>query len=113
MAITRKGLKAMGLGEEQIESIIDAHTETVDRLKDELKTAKADAEELSAVKKELEGLKAAGRVDTGLLRGSITHAVSGGRLPRSSRVGHQSLFYREPKAWSGSAAESDWTRRYL
>lgn len=60
MALTRKALKAMGLTEEQVESIIEAHTETVDGLKDELKTAKAGAEELSAVKKELETLKAAG-----------------------------------------------------
>lgn len=30
MALTRKMLKAMGIGEEQIEEIIEAHTETVD-----------------------------------------------------------------------------------
>ena len=60
MALTRKALKAMGLTEEQVESIIDAHTETVDRLKDELKTAKADAEKLEAVTKERDALKAAG-----------------------------------------------------
>lgn len=59
MAITRKGLKAMGLGEEQIEQVIDAHTEVVDRLKDELKTAKAGADELEAVTKERDALKAA------------------------------------------------------
>jgi len=67
MALTRKALKAMGLTEEQVESIIEAHAETVDGLMNELKTAKASAEkletvkeELSAVKKELNELKAAG-----------------------------------------------------
>ena len=57
MALTRKSLKAMGLTEEQVDSIIEAHTETVDGLKEQLKTYKADAEKLPTVQKELDELK--------------------------------------------------------
>jgi hypothetical protein len=60
MALTRKQLKAMGLTDEQVDSIIEAHTETVDGLKDELKTAKESADKLNSVQKELDDLKAAG-----------------------------------------------------
>ena len=60
MALTRKSLKAMGLTDEQVDSIIEMHTETVDGLKDQVKTYKADAEKLPNVQKELDDLKAAG-----------------------------------------------------
>ena len=33
MALTRKMLRSMGLAEEQVEAIIDAHVEAVDALK--------------------------------------------------------------------------------
>ena len=56
MALTRKMLKAMGIEDEKIDQIIDAHTETVDGLK----AYKADAERLADVEKELETLKAKG-----------------------------------------------------
>lgn len=56
MALTRKMLKAMGIEDEKIDQIIDAHTETVDGLK----AYKADAEKLADVEKELETLKAKG-----------------------------------------------------
>lgn len=56
MALTRKSLKAMGLSDEQVDSIIEMHTETVDGLKH----YKADAEKLAAVQKELDELKAKG-----------------------------------------------------
>lgn len=59
MALTRNFLKALGLNEEQINSIVEAHTETISGIKDELKTAKAKAEKLSEVEKELNDLKAA------------------------------------------------------
>lgn len=58
--MTRKGLKAMGLTDEQIDSIIEMHTETVDGLKDQLKTAKEKADKLDGVEKELNDLKAQG-----------------------------------------------------
>ena len=57
MALTRKLLKGMGLTEEQIDSAIDAHTETVDGLKEQIKTYKADADTLKDVQKELDDLK--------------------------------------------------------
>lgn len=58
MAMTRKGLKAMGLTDEQIDSIIEMHTETVDGLKDKLKAAEDKANKLDDVQKELDDLKA-------------------------------------------------------
>lgn len=60
MALSRKLLKGMGLTEEQIETIIEAHTDTVEGLKEELKKAKVDADKLPGVQKELDGLKTKG-----------------------------------------------------
>ena len=60
MALTRKSLKAMGLTDEQVDSIIEMHTDTVDGLKDQVNTYKADAEKLPNVQKELDDLKAMG-----------------------------------------------------
>ena len=60
MALTRKLLKGMGLTEEQVDTIIEAHTETVDGLKDDIKKYKGDAEKLPTVQKELDDLKTAG-----------------------------------------------------
>ena len=60
MALTRKALKAMGLTEEQVDSVVEMHTETVDGLKADIGKYKADAEKLPGVQKELEDLKAKG-----------------------------------------------------
>lgn len=60
MALTRKLLKGMGLTEEQVDTIIEAHTDTVDGLKADVSKYKTDAEKLSSVQKELDDLKAAG-----------------------------------------------------
>lgn len=60
MSITRKFLKGMGLTEEQVDTIIEAHTETVDGLKRDVDKYKKDAEKLADVQKELNDLKAAG-----------------------------------------------------
>lgn len=56
MALTRRKLTAMGLTEEQVESIIEMHTETVDALKG----YEADAKKLADVQKELDALKGDG-----------------------------------------------------
>ena len=65
MALTRKMLKAMGIEDEKVEQIIEAHTETVTALKDERDAYKADAEKLPTVQKELDELKATdGKEDT-------------------------------------------------
>ena len=60
MAFTRKMLKAMGIEEEKIDQIIDAHSETVDALKADRDTYKEDAAKLAAVQKESDALKAKG-----------------------------------------------------
>ena len=60
MAFTRKMLKAMGIEEEKIDQIIDAHSETVDALKADRDVYKEDASKLAAVQKELDALKAKG-----------------------------------------------------
>lgn len=57
MALTRAYLKGMGLNDEQISSIIEAHSETVDGLKAERDKFKADAAKLADVQKELDDLK--------------------------------------------------------
>ena len=60
MALTRKLLKGMGLTDEQVDTIIEAHTDTVDGLKADVTRYKADAEKLPSVQKQLDDLKAAG-----------------------------------------------------
>lgn len=60
MALTRKLLKSMGIEDEKIEQIIEAHTETVEALKDERDEYKEKADKFDGVQKELEGLKAKG-----------------------------------------------------
>ena len=61
MAVTRKMLKAMGIEEEKIDQIIEAHSETVDGLKSEIdaakSAAKSDADKVAALQKELEEAK--------------------------------------------------------
>lgn len=60
MALTRKMLKAMGIEEEKIDEIIDAHTETVNALKDQAKENSGAAAQLAKVQKELDDLKEQG-----------------------------------------------------
>lgn len=60
MALTRKLLKGMGLTDEQVDTIIEAHTDTVDGLKSDIRKYKADAEKLPDVTRELDELKTSG-----------------------------------------------------
>lgn len=60
MSITRKMLKGMGLAEDQQDTILEAHTETVNEIKAERDRLKADAEKLPVVQKQLDELKAVG-----------------------------------------------------
>lgn len=60
MAFTRKMLKALGIEDEKIDQIMDAHTEVTESLKADRDKYKGDAEKLEAVQKELDGLKAKG-----------------------------------------------------
>lgn len=57
MAFTRKFLKAMGIDEERIDEIIDAHREVTDALKADRDKYKADAEKLADVQKKYDDLK--------------------------------------------------------
>lgn len=57
MALTRKFLSALGIEQDKIDEIIDAHTETTDALKVERDKYKKDAEKLTVVQKELDDLK--------------------------------------------------------
>lgn len=59
MALTRKLLEGMGIEDKQVETIIEAHLETVNGLKSERDRYKADAEKLAQVEKELDDAKAA------------------------------------------------------
>ncbi len=59
MALTRKLLKGMGLTEEQVDTVIEAHAETVDGLKSDIAKYKADVEQLPTLQRELEEAKQA------------------------------------------------------
>lgn len=61
MALTRKFLTALGIENDKIESIIDAHTETVDALKKERDDYKAEADKIPNMQKELDKAKAAAK----------------------------------------------------
>lgn len=60
MSITRKMLKGMGLTEDQQDTILEAHTETVNEIKAERDRLKSDAEKLPTVQKELDEIKGKG-----------------------------------------------------
>ena len=57
MALTRKFLAALGIEDAKVDEIIQAHTDTVNGLKDEIEKYKADAEKLPGVQKELDKMK--------------------------------------------------------
>ena len=60
MALTRKLLRSMGIEDEKIEQILEAHAETVDALKEQRDQYKADAEKLPEVQRQLDELREAG-----------------------------------------------------
>lgn len=57
MALTRRLLKSLEIGEDKIEQIIEAHTETVNGLRDELATAKEAAARVESLQKDLQQAK--------------------------------------------------------
>lgn len=59
MALTRKLLATMSIEEDKVDQIIEAHSDTVNALKEQIATYKTDAEKLPAVQKELDELRAA------------------------------------------------------
>jgi hypothetical protein len=58
MAITRKMLKAMGVEEDAIEQIIEAHTETVEEIKAERDRLKSEAAKVPDLQRQLQEAKA-------------------------------------------------------
>ena len=58
MSLTRKFLSALGIEDDKVDEIINAHTETVNALKEQRDSFKEDAEKLPTVQKELDELKA-------------------------------------------------------
>lgn len=65
MALTRKLLEGMGIEDKQIETIIEAHTETVNGLKADRDKYKEQAEKVPDLQKQLEEAKASGSNDDG------------------------------------------------
>lgn len=59
MAVTRKLLKTLGIEDEKADQILEAHTETVNEIREERDRYKADAEQLPGVQQELADLKEA------------------------------------------------------
>lgn len=59
MAVTRKLLRALGIEDEKADQILEAHTETVNEIREERDRYKADAEQLPGVQQELAELKEA------------------------------------------------------
>lgn len=57
MALTRKMLAAMDIPSEKIDEIINAHTETVDAIKEERDKYKSDSSELAKTKNKLDEVK--------------------------------------------------------
>lgn len=57
MSLTRKALKAMGLTDEQIDSVIEMHTDTISGLKDKLEVAENNVENAEKLKAEVEKYK--------------------------------------------------------
>lgn len=65
MALTRKMLKAMGIEDEKIEQIIEAHTEVTDALKKERDAAKEEAALVPEIQKKLEQAQKEAEAATG------------------------------------------------
>lgn len=57
MSLTRKALKAMGLTDEQIDSVIEMHTDTVSGLKDKLEAAENSSKDVEKLTAEVEKYK--------------------------------------------------------
>jgi hypothetical protein len=57
MALTRKLLKSLGVSDDAVEAIIDAHSETVTGLKERIATLEQQTEDFSVVTKERDELK--------------------------------------------------------
>lgn len=57
MSLTRKSLKAMGLTDEQIDSVIEMHTDTISGLKEKLESVENNVETVEKLKTDVEKYK--------------------------------------------------------
>lgn len=57
MALTRKALKELGLTEEQITSVIEGHSETVNALKEEIQTLKDETAKIPGLQRQIDEAK--------------------------------------------------------
>ena len=57
MSLTRKSLKAMGLTDEQIDSVVEMHTETISGLKEKLDSVENNVETVEKLKVDVEKYK--------------------------------------------------------
>lgn len=57
MSFTRAFLKSLGLNDDQVQAVVDAHLEVVNPLKEERNTLKEQSGRIPELEKELEGLK--------------------------------------------------------
>lgn len=57
MAMTRKALKAMGMTEEQVDSIIEMHTESMNALREQIATLKVEADKVPDLEKKLKEME--------------------------------------------------------
>lgn len=57
MSLTRKSLKAMGLTDEQIDSVVEMHTETISGLKEKLDNVENNVETVEKLKADVEKYK--------------------------------------------------------
>ena len=57
MALTRKALKELGLTEEQITSVIEGHSETVNALKEEIQTLKDENAKIPGLQRQIDEAK--------------------------------------------------------
>lgn len=63
MALTRKFLKGLGLSEEQIDSIVEAHTDTLTGLQDKIKALEGDAGKVRELQEKLDAYEKGGGED--------------------------------------------------
>lgn len=89
MSLKRSMLKAMGIEDEKIEQIMEAHGETVEALKAQRDQYKADAEKLPEIQKQLEkaqaDLEAAGKDSYKVKYEAIKEELEGFRAEQAAK----------------------------
>ncbi len=107
MALTRKALKAMGLTDEQVDSVIEMHSETTDALKAQRDSYKADADKLAEAQEELKTIKADGYKEKYEKEHSDFEAYKAGMTAKEARAAKTAAVrkYFEDAGISGKSLE--------